>query len=147
MGQRTDIAKALRDDDIQYLTALASGKPAEKHVVQIVGDYRLSYKDDVLTPFFIPVFPVLICLMLLNGEVSRSTSAILAGFVWFCYALVFLHRLLLIHDYRTAEEIYPEVNSLLGAQTEFVPSWGQFVGTIFFFIILSILFVLRLSLL
>lgn len=145
MGERTDIAKALRDDDVQYLKALANGKSAEKHTSRIVGDYRLSYKSDVMYPFFTAVGIGGVCVMLSQGDSLGSGGDLgLIAIGWLCFALLFLHRFCLIRDYRAAEKIYPGINVLLGAHTEFVPTWGYFTVTIFFAVLISILFAVTL---
>ena len=140
MRQRTRIAKALRDDDIQYLKALASGKAAEKHIEKIVGDYRLTYKEDVLVPFFLVCGIGGACTLRSFGDVLRTESLLLTGIAWFCFVMLVLHRAFLIRDYRTAEKIYPDINIILGAHTEFIPSWTYFPISICFAILYSILF-------
>lgn len=142
MGQRTSIAKALRDDDIQYLKALASGKVAEKHVEKIVGDYRLSYKLDVLFPIFVACGIGGVCTLRSFGNVLHTESLLRTGIAWFCFVMLVLYRAFLIRDYRTAEKIYPDINIILGAHTEFIPSWTCFPISIGFVILYSILFAL-----
>lgn len=143
MGQRTSIAKALRDDDIQYLQALASGKPAEKHTSRIVGDYQLSYKKDVMYPFFTAIGSSGVSTMLFNSDSLGPGGYLgLIAIGWLCCVLLILHRFCLICDYRTAEKMYPNINIILGAHTEFIPSWTCFPISIGFAILYSILFVL-----
>lgn len=145
MGQRTDIAKALRDDEIQYLKALASGKPAEKHTEKIVGDYQFTCKTEILM-FCMAIGVGVVCLMFANGKTLGYYPAnlVLTGIAWICSVLLLIYRFCSIHDFRTAEKIYPEVNAILGAQTEFRPSWLCFPFSIVFAVIFTVFFVLEL---
>ena len=142
---RTSIAKRLRDDDIRYLKDIADGKPAQKHTSEIANGYRLNLHDEVSWPtifcaFAGGIFTLWSWKTMCGDGFALFLSAI--GCAVSCLPMILYYNL--HRDYKTAPEIYPEINSILGAGTEFIPSWDMFIFPGFFGVLGATPFILNL---
>ena len=114
MFPRTKAAKRLRADEIQYLKALADGKPAQRHIDEIIARSRISRSTSRFLIYLGWLSLTLAHLFGANAKLDMIFAPI-NFLVWASICFITWRR---NHDWRTAEGIYFGVNALLPVEKQ-----------------------------
>lgn len=142
MSSQLDIAKELRDDEIQYYKDIADGKPAKLHTDEILSEYESPSGTVYIWGIFITLAVGLILMIAGNNATSYWGSSLVTGgcigmhscacAVYGIACLWFLHEYL---DCQRAEKMWPGIKKQLGYEPTLGPT--IFFG-VFFCLLLAI---------
>lgn len=129
MSSQLDIAKMLRDDEIQYYKDIADGKPAKLHTDEILSEYESPSGAVYMWGIFITLVVGLVLMFAGNNATSSWGSSFVTGerigmhacgcAVYGIAFLWFLHEYL---DCQRAEKMWPGIKEQLGYEPTLGPT-------------------------